>query len=110
GDIWVEDLPNETVVYDRATNRGHCLNATAAQVFRLADGQRTVAQIAAALSVGDQLDVVWLTLEELAACGLLAEPLPQGPSLTRRALITAGVGAALLPVIMTITASEALAY
>src|SRR5690348_5803833 len=45
-DLLLEELPAELLVYDQRSHRAHCLNATAAAVFRQADVSRTVAEIA----------------------------------------------------------------
>ncbi len=41
----VEDLETETVIYDQAGNEAHCLDATAAFVWRRCDGERTIEQL-----------------------------------------------------------------
>ena len=41
----VEDLETETVIYDEAANEAHCLDATAAFVWRRCDGERTIEQL-----------------------------------------------------------------
>src|SRR5690242_1678714 len=106
-DLLLEELPAELLVYDQRTHRAHCLNASAAAVFRQADGSRTVAEIAR--RAGDELqapfteDLTWVALEALDEHDLLDGGLPvapQGPR--RRDLLT--VGAVLLPLVLAITA------
>jgi hypothetical protein len=46
----IRDLPGELLVYDRDSHQAHCLNSMAASVFRAANGQRTVAELASLLS------------------------------------------------------------
>ena len=66
----VTELPDELLVYDLERHKAHCLNPTAALVFKHCDGRRTVEQIARSLST--ELDVaaderlVWLSLDRLA--------------------------------------------
>ncbi len=43
----VEQLLDEILVYDRATNTAHCLNRFAASVWRMCDGTKTVHEIEA---------------------------------------------------------------
>jgi hypothetical protein len=46
----INDLTDEVLVYDLKRDQAHCLNHTAAAVWKLCDGQRTAAQIAAHVS------------------------------------------------------------
>jgi len=108
---------SEVVVYDPETHTAHCLNRTAATVLRLADGQTSVAALAAALAAetgtGADEDVVWATLERLAEAKLL-EAMPSRPASPsrRRALQKVGLGAAALaPIVASLvvpTPAEAL--
>src|SRR5688500_2189312 len=45
--LLVEEIGGEVVVYDRESDRAHSLNQTAALVWRHADGERSVAELAA---------------------------------------------------------------
>lgn len=75
----VEELPEETLVYDLERHKAHCLAAVAAAVWEASDGKRTVAEIAAraakktARPVTDE--AAWLALRRLARARLLAAPL-----------------------------------
>jgi len=99
--VVVRPVGDEVVVYDPDTFTAHCLNRTAAIVLRTADGERSVTAIARvlALEVGTQPDedVVWATLELLAAAKLI-EPNPARPTSPsrRHALRQMGLGAAVL--------------
>jgi len=115
--IVVRDLPEETVVYDRLSHQAHCLNRTAAAVFRAADGTRTVEEIAADLDAGsapadEREAAVRLALDELARAGLLDGAAVVAPS-RREVLRRVGIGAALLlPAVVSVlapTPAEALA-
>jgi hypothetical protein len=109
-DLLIEELATELLVYDQRSHRAHCLNGSAASVFRSADGNRSVTEIAKAAS--DNLhasfgeDLTWLALEELDKNDLLESPLARtatGPS--RRDILSGGtVAAALLPLVLAITA------
>src|SRR5256885_8352300 len=46
----VEDFFGELLVYDLERHTAHCLNETAALIWRSCDGRRTVAELAAMLS------------------------------------------------------------
>ena len=108
--LLVEELPTELLVYDQKNHRAHCLNASAASIFKSADGTMTLAELARAAS--DRLgapfseDLALLALEELDKNDLLETPLPmaaQGPS--RRDFVKLGAASAVLvPLVMAITA------
>ena len=105
----VQELPTELLVYDQKSHRAHCLNAPAASVFKSADGSRSVAEIARAtserLGAAFDEDLAWLALHELDRNSLLETPLPLVPRGTaRRDVLRAGAVAAMLPVILAITA------
>jgi hypothetical protein len=107
--LLTRELPDELLVYERDEHRAHCLNRTAAVVFRHADGTRTIADLA--LVVAPDVDrataesVVAEALARLGEAGLLeGEPVPTGWS--RREMIRrVGIGAAiLLPVVASVVA------
>lgn len=65
----VQEVPNEVLVFDMETNEAHCLNETAAMVWKYCDGNTSVPRIAEILgkekgsSVND--DLVWLAIDQL---------------------------------------------
>jgi hypothetical protein len=92
----VRQLPDEVVIYDKERHQAHCLNRTAAIVFRHADGRRTLSEIAALVGPGASRDTVQAALDRLAAAGLL-ESAPAEPASSRREVLRqVGVGAAVL--------------
>jgi hypothetical protein len=113
--ILVQRVGAETLVYDEQRHRAFCLNACSAAVWELADGGRTVAEIAAAASielkrpVGE--DVVRYALEELRRDGLIeaGTMVEEAQPISRRALLQRlGVGGAmLLPAVAAIVAPTA---
>lgn len=116
----VQELPGETLVYDLARQKAHCLNRTAGLVWRHCDGRSTPAEIAAAVGreLGRPTDevLVRLALEQLGRRHLLQTPPAPPPEAARRqrrallkALVKAGAVAAAVPVIMSITAPKAAA-
>jgi hypothetical protein len=91
----VRELPNEMLVYDLESLRAHCLNSTAAAVWRHCDGETSPADIAFRLAreVGEPVDedVVWLALEDLGRLQLLEAPVVrQTAGLSRRDVIRKG--------------------
>lgn len=71
----VQEVPNEVLVYDLETDKAHCLNETAAAVWRACDGNRSVREIAdsVGLTLGKEVsdDLVWLAIDQLNEHGLL---------------------------------------
>ena len=107
--IVARDLSGELVVYDLDRHEAHCLNETAAAVFRHADGHHTLEQIAVHLGApaGTGIDIVDLALEQLTAAHLIEEAslhAPTDPGVSRRDVVRrVGLGAAvLLPLVTSI--------
>ena len=109
----VTHLLDEVLVYDLDRHRAHCLNPTAAAVFRRCDGQTSVREIARGLHKGGAGSAseaaVWLALERLDQVHLLEAPLreaPGAPGLSRRELIrrAAVLSGLLLPAITSVVA------
>jgi hypothetical protein len=108
-----DDLPDEVLVYDLDRHKAHCLNRTAALVWRQCDGRTAAPQIARRLTA--ELDqpftgeMVSLALRQLDKTHLLQEsvslPSAQG-GLSRREMVrTIGIAtAAAMPVITSIVA------
>ena len=110
----IKELPNETLVYDLERGEAHCLNQTAALIWKRCDGKTTVARMVGLLQ--DQLDtsvnadVVWLALKQLQRFHLVesAREIVAARSVSRRSLVLKYAPAALvLPVIMSISAPAA---
>jgi len=108
--IVVRELPDETLVYDERSHQAHCLNRTAAAVFRAADGTHSVEEIAAGLephvaaSEAEREAAVRLALGELERAGLIPGPV-DGAASRREALRRMGLGAALLlPAVVSVLA------
>ena len=100
--IITKNIDGELLIYDRTRDRAHCLNGTAAAIWKLCDGRRSVGEIAAQLS-GARADgsrpltegsrqkeesceqppvderVVWLALDKLQRARLLEAPKPELP-------------------------------
>lgn len=106
--LLIRELPDELVVYDQEQHRAHCLNRTAALVFRNADGTRSVAELSRL--PGANADVVAVALDQLAAVGLLeagtGERDEASPGMSRREVARrVGLAAAvLLPAVVSIVA------
>jgi hypothetical protein len=110
----MEELADEVLVYDLGRDRAHCLNQTAANVWKLCDGKSSPAKIAAQLD--GKLDpsaaeeVVWAALKQLSSAGLLEEKVKRpATGLSRREVVKRiAVAAAIgVPVVTSIVAPKA---
>jgi Coenzyme PQQ synthesis protein D (PqqD) len=112
----IKELADETLIYDERGHKAHCLNQTAAFVWKHCDGHTSVAQLARLLekhtkaAVSEQ--VVWFALRQLDQSQLLKESAPKpAPTshMTRRALIrNLGIAAAItVPLVTSIVAPTA---
>ena len=112
----VRELAEEVLVYDEGAHRAHCLNRTAALVWKHCDGKTTVSGIAgrvgAELSAPVSDEVVWLALDQLAEFDLLApralRTKPPDLISRRRMLRRLGIAATIsLPLITSIVSPTA---
>ena len=111
----IKDLSDETLVYDLESDKAHCLNSTAALVWKNCDGRATVADIAHLLGqptqTADDESVVWLALDQLEKFQLLQSPVMKPANvaaLNRRDWVRkVGLAALALPVIISIAAPAA---
>ncbi|HKO60906.1 MAG TPA: PqqD family protein [Pyrinomonadaceae bacterium] len=111
----VKEVDDETLIYDLETDEAHCLNQTAAQVWKHCDGRTSVQEIAQRLgkSANTPVDdkVVWLALEQLEKFKLLDtkvhSALLDGGISRRHAVRVLGSIAIALPLITTIVAPTA---
>jgi hypothetical protein len=107
-DVVVQELANEVLVYDLNTHKGHCLNQTAAAVWRHCDGTTTVPELTAIvsreLSTAVDEELVWTALDRLGKAGLLQARIRR-PGISRRdAVKWALATAAAVPLVSSITA------
>lgn len=112
----VEELKDETLVYDLESHRAHCLNRSAALIWKHCDGRRSIAEITHRLKrelhAGVDEETVRYALDKLAKYHLLetseGRPLVarKKAMLTRREMVRRlGLAAAVaLPLVTTIVA------
>lgn len=117
-DLVTREMPDEVLVYDLKTHQAHCLNQTAATVWKYCNGKNSVTDIAELLALKTSTAVdeaaVWLAIEQLGKANLLeARVLPPigSPRLSRRETVKRlGMGFALaVPVVMSVVAPAAAA-
>lgn len=113
----VEKLVGETLVYDLAADKAHCLNPAAALIWKNCDGKHGLSELAAILPSDLSRDnagaVVRFCLQELGERKLLVDEhrkaLAEVEHLTRRSLlrkigIAAAASAVVLPSVTSIVA------
>ena len=76
----IQELPDEVLIYDRDRDKAHCLNQTAALVWKYCDGKTTVPNMARKLareldSAAIDEKVIWYALDQLSKDHLLEESL-----------------------------------
>jgi hypothetical protein len=110
----IQGLPDELLIYDLDRHKAHCLNQTAAFIWKHCDGKMTVPEITARLrkefnALCDEA-LVWLALEQLEKSHLLRGRVARSSNtMSRREVMRkAGLAAAVsIPLITTILAPEA---
>jgi hypothetical protein len=114
----IQRVQDEVLVYDRDLNKAHCLNETAAAVWKHCDGKTTVDEMACLLEKQLELPVdeavLGFGLDQLEKAHLLEEPMSRvsnGKTISRREVMRRiGVGAAVaLPLVTSIIAPRAAA-
>ncbi len=73
----IQEMSGEVLVYDLDTNKAHCLNQTAATVWKSCNGSNSVADISkifgSPLGKAVDEDLIWLAIDQLNEKNLLAE-------------------------------------
>ena len=110
----IQELPDEVLIYDRDRDKAHCLNETAALVWKYCDGKTTVPKMAQrlerALNTADVDEkVVWYALDQLSKDHLLEDnmlPPAVFVGMSRREMVRAlGVAAVVaVPLVTSIVA------
>ena len=110
----IQEMPDEVLVFDTDTNKAHCLNETAAFVWKACDGTNSVADITQ--SFGNQSgkpvdeNLVWLAIDQLNENNLLAENLTAnfGGQSRREVIKKIGLAAVIaLPIVSSLVAPTA---
>ncbi len=115
--IITKEVDGELLIYDLERNKAHCLNPSAALVWKNCDGRRSVSALAAVLNreldAGFDEDVIYLAIKQLNRDHLLdngQEEIPLSIDLSRRAVVRRlGIAVVLIPLITSINTPTALA-
>jgi hypothetical protein len=115
--LLVQELTDETLVYDLERNRAHCLNRSAALIWKRCDGKTSIRDISRSVSreLESRIDerTVWYAISQFNKDQLLMEELPlpgtAAKSMNRRQMVrTLGVAAAVaVPLVTSIVAPTA---
>lgn len=107
----IQEMPGEVLVYDLDTNKAHCLNQTAAFVWKSCDGKNSVADITRLVGAdsGNAVpeDLVWLAIDQLSEKNLMANSLKAdfNGSTRREVIKKIGLAAVIgLPLVASLTA------
>jgi Coenzyme PQQ synthesis protein D (PqqD) len=110
--ILVQELKDETLLYNLETNQVYCLNKTAAFVWQSLDGQHNLEQIKQLSKYNLDDELIFLTIDEFNRNNLLQEKLETNLSnekMNRRTLLAKyGAMAIALPLITTIAAPKSI--
>jgi hypothetical protein len=109
----VQEMPDEVLVYDLDSNKAHCLNSSAATIWKACDGTRSVTDIITEIERSGEgrvsEDFVWLALEQMQENDLLETQLTKrfsGQS-RRQVLKTIGLASVVaVPVIASLVAPK----
>lgn len=109
----VQEVPDEVLVFDLESNKAHCLNQTAAMVWKSCDGKTSIPEIAKL--VGSQTghgvsdDLVWLAIDQLNENSLLDKEIKSSFAGESRRSVIKKIGLAsmiALPVVASLVAPQ----
>jgi hypothetical protein len=71
----IQEVDSEILIYDQDTDKAHCLNQTAAKVWKYCDGETTLADACSALSRDLEITVdgklIWYAVDQFSKDNLL---------------------------------------
>lgn len=109
----IQEMPGEVLVYDLDTNKAHCLNETAAFVWKSCDGNTSIQDMAGILATqtGKSVneDLIWLAIDQLSENRLLEKEITSSFSgqSRREAIKKIGMASMIaLPIIASLVAPQ----
>lgn len=109
----VQEVPDEVLVFDLESNKAHCLNQTAALVWKSCDGKTSVSKIAKFVETqtgrGVSDDLVWLAIDQLNENSLLEKEMKSSFAGQSRREVIKKIGLAsmiALPVVASLVAPQ----
>lgn len=107
----VQETTDEVLVYDLTSNKAHCLNQTAAFVWKSCDGSNSIPEITRLFEkqtgASVQEDFIWLAIDQLNEKNLLESELATGFNGRSRREVIKKIGLATvvaLPIVASLTA------
>lgn len=107
----IQETAEEVLVYDLTNNKAHCLNQTAAFVWRSCNGNNSIPEISKLFEreVGSAVheDLIWLAIDQLNEKNLLDAELTNGFGGRSRREVIKKIGLAAvvaLPIVASLTA------
>lgn len=109
----IQEVPDEVLVFDLESNKAHCLNQTAAMVWRSCDGNTSVPEIAKFVekqtgkTTGDEL--IWLALDQLTKNNLLESSVAAPMNVQTRREVIKKIGMAsmvAIPIVASMVAPQ----
>ena len=110
----IQEVDGEILIYDQNTNKAHCLNQTAAKVWKYCDGETSIAEACQALSCDLDTPVdeklVWYAVDQFSKDNLLDKGIEQPAfiiaGMNRRQMVrTLGLAAVIaVPLVTSIVA------
>ena len=110
----IQEVDGEILIYDQNTNKAHCLNQTAAKIWKYCDGETTLAEACKALSCDLDTPVdeklVWYAVDQFSKDNLLEKGIEQPAfiiaGMNRRQMVrTLGLAAVIaVPLVTSIVA------
>ena len=113
-DLVIQELSDEVLVYDLKNNKAHCLNQTAALVWKSCDGKNSISEILSNFEKhsGGKVseDFIWLAIDQLNEKNLFDEDITSkfAGQNRRQVLKTIGLASVMaLPIVASLTAPSA---
>lgn len=110
----IQELSDEVLVYDLNSNKAHCLNQTAAFVWKACNGKNSITEIVNDFEkqTGGKVseDLVWLAIDQLNEKNLFEKEMPRKFEGQNRRQVLKKIGLAsviALPIVASITAPTA---
>jgi hypothetical protein len=107
----IQETSEEVLVYDLNTNKAHCLNQTAAFVWKSCDGNNSIPQITRLFEKESgtviQEDLIWLAIDQLSEKNLLEKEVTSNFAGRSRREVLKKIGLATvvaLPIVASLTA------
>ena len=109
----IQEVPDEVLVFDLDSNKAHCLNKTAAMVWKSCDGNTAVPEIAKFIESktgnGVSDDLVWLAIDQLSQNNLLETNItvPRNGQTRREVIKKIGLASMIaIPVVASLVAPQ----